>query len=326
MNEPNDVSGPHWLTRPVVLLCAAVTMVLIVGVAFFLLWWSSRAGIRAMAAAYAPAGGKISPAARWAEERLSINRALFATDAGVTSIRIQSQDSGFNDDVLLELRHFPNLPTLNLSMLPITDDGVEALVAAGGLQRLEELDISLCNEITGKSIRSLGRLPALQLLQLCGIHCAGGDFAGFDNLQGLRTMHIPFTDADLDVITRLPRLQHLSLVHTEIDDDGMAALAHCPQLKGLNLSSSWLTDDGVRQICEYCPDLKVLVLDETLITDKSLSRFDQFSGLVQVFVRDTAVSEQAIERSQAKRSFQVFTQEDSKHPQSFLLQLERLIP
>lgn len=119
----------------------------------------------------------------------------------------------------------------------------ECLISLQGMTNLEWL--SLPSTSSDDTIRVLGDLPRLELLQACFSRV--GD-AGVS-----------------DAVKQFPALEIISLRETPITDEAFRYLVQCRGLERLIVSRTDITDDSVEYIMQMRL-LKVLYIDDTLIT------------------------------------------------------------
>jgi hypothetical protein len=277
---------------------ALAVLSLLVVLMALLAWRGTRTGVWIVESAGGNCDWDATELAVWLESHLGISTDLWMSDGNVTGY---ADVDGIDDSVLLELRRFPELRGLELTWGSITNEGLRALVEAGGLRQLRSLKLDRCPQVTGEGIRSLNSLPTIEELCLFNIPVSGSDLAGFHNLTELQIRHAPLTNGDLATIAALPKLEGLSLAKTMIDDQGMAALASCPQLRGLRLDGCELTDAGAREIPRYCGDLETLGLACNNLTDDCLSLVDDLPRLKYLDITETNITAEAADRLRKRR-------------------------
>jgi hypothetical protein len=127
--------------------------------------------------------------------------------------------------------NIPKLTRLNLSGLPITDAGLNALA---GLPNLERLHLSR-TKVRGPGLSRLKSLPNLDVLELDDSAMTDEGLthlAGASNLHILRLDGVPITAAGLEHLLTLPDLKLLGLKRTRLSGEDMNAfLAKRPEVK-----------------------------------------------------------------------------------------------
>lgn len=122
----------------------------------------------------------------------------------------------------------------------------ELLVRLKELPRLRELDLGVTKTLTEAGIAHLGKLPALEKLQLSSVNTEGaglGDAAleavsHAHSLTDLSIAECGTTDAGARHLERMPQLTRLSLYQEgRLTDAALASVAKLKQLKHLDLSS-----------------------------------------------------------------------------------------
>jgi Leucine-rich repeat (LRR) protein len=175
------------------------------------------------------------------------------------------------DTALAELAAFPRLTNLYLSDCPEISDGV--LAHLGQVRGLSILDLRK-TRITGSGLKFLGRLAALNQLNLAGtpleddmlqgiaswsaarlnLNLSGSGITnrGLPHVQGiiglvnLDLSGTAITDEAANVLAGMTGLQSLRLDDTAVTDRTLAALAKLPKLWSLSLRNTKITDDGMQ--------------------------------------------------------------------------------
>ncbi len=126
----------------------------------------------------------------------------------------------------------PNLRSLNLSGLPITDQGIKSLA---GLSNLRTLYLSR-TKVQGSTLGQLASLP---------------------NLVNLYLDDTAVTDQDLTALSGAANLQFLSLDGVSLTAAGLKNLMVLPRLKQLELHRNGLLDEEVRALKVKMPAVKI---------------------------------------------------------------------
>lgn len=105
----------------------------------------------------------------------------------------------------------------------------------------------------------------------------GTDLAGYAANASFRNSRT-VTDADLPLLTELPRVQFVDLTGTGITDAGLATLADMPRLRRLRLDATGVTDAGLVHIRKM-KNLELLAVNDTKITKSGLKQLSDFKHL-----------------------------------------------
>src|SRR5262249_51519160 len=125
------------------------------------------------------------------------------------------------DEDLTELLSFPNLRSLSLSGVSVTDAGVLPL---GRLSKLQIVDLSRNHQITDKGLTSLQKL-ALRRLDLSWAK--------------------EVSDTGLATLAKIKTLEELSLSGTKVSDKGLAHLRSLTALSDLDLRRTSVLGNGL---------------------------------------------------------------------------------
>jgi hypothetical protein len=155
------------------------------------------------------------------------------------------------DQGLGHLRNRSCLHKLEVRLAPeVTDEGLGHLAVH---TELKELVLRGC-QVTGRGLRHLGALNALELLELSGSVYGGSAVTDeglaylhlFPNLRTLSLEEGPkVTDASLIHIAGLTNLHTLYLSRCSVTDKGLARLSVLTALRDLDISGCPVTDDGL---------------------------------------------------------------------------------
>eukprot|EP00543_Licmophora_paradoxa_P011220 CAMPEP_0202458294 /NCGR_PEP_ID=MMETSP1360-20130828/24288_1 /ASSEMBLY_ACC=CAM_ASM_000848 /TAXON_ID=515479 /ORGANISM="Licmophora paradoxa, Strain CCMP2313" /LENGTH=774 /DNA_ID=CAMNT_0049078775 /DNA_START=145 /DNA_END=2469 /DNA_ORIENTATION=+ len=152
------------------------------------------------------------------------------------------------DALTLQPGRSTTLRILRLARCPLSDVGVESL---GRLAALEELDLNGCSDINGVVLgNTLGRLHQLRTLDVS--YCPGILRTSWQGkINNLRTLELSYSgvrDAHLSRFSSLPALEELTLDSCPMGDWAIAHLADnsvAPNLISLDLADTDLTDMGM---------------------------------------------------------------------------------
>lgn len=220
-----------------------------------------------------------------------LNKGLqsFGFDPLIQVIEIRYCPSGLiGDRELSQMMRLWPLRVLNLSGLPITDDGLACLES-----KAELIELRLCHtRITDAGLTHLSHLKRLGTLDLSEtavtdagledvyilllsntrISVAGlARMGSWTKLNTLDLSKTSVTDADLTYLTPLGELIDLQLRQTKITDAGLAHLSRLKHLQYLDLSDTQITDAGLAYLLDS-PNLEQVVLGDSPVTDEGMSR------------------------------------------------------
>jgi Leucine-rich repeat (LRR) protein len=197
-------------------------------------------------------------------------------------------DSGFEDDMLQDLRQWPRLRQLyigDLNVEPnISDRGLEMI---GRCHNLERLWISHAfRKVGDDGVAPLGQLTQLRELNLLNTYLTDKGIVHFSGLTQLREFELSatyITDAATETLSQLLSLESLRLAHCEkLTDQGIARLTPLKNLRFLDLAYTNVTDAVVESLAKM-PSLKEVDLSECpKITDRGLRRLLQLPNLREI--------------------------------------------
>ena len=141
------------------------------------------------------------------------------------------------------------------------------LASSGGLQHLEQLDLTFCQELTDAACGHIARLPGLRDLSLARVPITDAGLKRLAPLDALRKLNLDVTNisaAGLHLLTSFTQLQSLSLRCAKIDDDAIQPLSTISDLEILILSDVSINGSGLACL-EALPNLKTLDLATTKV-------------------------------------------------------------
>ncbi|HEV3343560.1 MAG TPA: glycosyltransferase [Pirellulales bacterium] len=247
------------------------------------------------------------------------------TDAGLKHLKdmqslreVSFQSTLITGSGFADLTHLAGFQTLNLRNTLLDDKGVEHLT---GLKELRKLELSN-TRVTDAAIDHLSQLPRLQYLDLYGAAVTDDGLARLGELTSLRYCYLTnarITDTGIEQLRGLTELEELALDGTQLTDDGLArlaplinlrrfrigrtnvtqaSLAHLaamPNLESLGLTSLPIANSGLKTLQDLAR-LKSLDLSGTQISNASLATLAKFPSLIELNVRDTGLTADAIAR------------------------------
>jgi thiol-disulfide isomerase/thioredoxin len=215
----------------------------------------------------------------------------------------------------------------------ITDEGLAHLA---GLPKLEGLLLS-GKSITGSGLVHLRRIPTLRVLSLNGQSALqDASLAPLVELPHLESLSLGnasrITDAGVDLLVKSPALRKLDLFGTQVtlqgvarltelsflehldlntqpglNDEALAALSRLRHLKRLRLGVSrtqHYTEMGLRELTKL-EELELLHVYGPTITDAALHQIAKLSGLRELFIVDSPMSNTGLVALASLKSLQV---------------------
>lgn len=102
----------------------------------------------------------------------------------------------------------------------------------------------------------------------------------------------PWSNADLQKLSRLRSLEVLNLTGTHVDSEGLDSLKLFPRLRGLSLRKLIVHDDGLIHLTRC--ELEELDLSETFITDEGVPFIGQMKRLKKLRLQETKLTAKGI--------------------------------
>ena len=173
------------------------------------------------------------------------------------------------DSGLRALTALPALKSLKHRSPAVSDNGIEALVAAKELDNLEIQDFSITSR-SGQFIREMEKLTSLIIFR-----CENFDSEGVLELKGLKLSRLtlrglPIDDSGMEVFRDLTTLKRLYLHELpSVSDAGLSNLASLKDLEILDIWGVPVGDPSLEVIAKLSA-LKTLSLRETGISDAGL--------------------------------------------------------
>lgn len=153
----------------------------------------------------------------------------------------------------------PNLSSIKLSGLCITDAGMRSLAKSESLCRFSLLKVL----VTNLGLAALARMPQLKSLELKQLDMiSNSGLESFSTLTQLKIIRCPgINNEGLQKIGKFSKLECLSVISGNLTDRGLRGLKDLTQLRELELSCKNMTGDGLAPIAGLT-SLKVLCLWE----------------------------------------------------------------
>ncbi|MCS7306413.1 MAG: hypothetical protein NZ602_15055 [Thermoguttaceae bacterium] len=214
---------------------------------------------------------------------------------------------------------------------PTASDDPEAIKALLALEvSLERNDqgqvksiVATQGQMTNQAMALLGRLPALEKIEIRGGNITSKGLVHLKDLQGLQRLYlceVPLDDEALKHLAGLTKLIALSLEKTGITGKGLAYLKNLKNLEVLNLADNPIDDKAIGHL-EALSRLDTITLRNTRVTgnalihlkglerlrvlnligckevtDQSLQHLRGLKELRMLYVRDTQVTNEGAQK------------------------------
>ena len=215
--------------------------------------------------------------------------------------RVSLRLTRVTSDGLRELCRCKTLQSIGIEGTPVTDAGLEHLLA---LPQLTGLSLGVYEDsakVTDDGMKTIAKLTKLKRLSVSGI---------------------PITDEGLGHLAPLTKLEHLNIDNTDISEDGLAALEPLGSLKSLRyykpitdasaphlakvtslerISSNLdVTDKGVKEIAKLTNLQRLSVSDH--VTDVGATEIAKMTGLVELWFQDCPITDAGFEKLSALKN------------------------
>ena len=246
------------------------------------------------------------------------------TDAGVASLagltklrKLSLQGADVTDAGIDALRNMSQLEELSLYRTKVSNAGLAKLAA---LKNLRSVDLRY-SRATGAGVRELtASLPNVAVLIQDSsapppkrtkdasiianqgepaiaewLRVIGGkvDLAG-EHISTVSLKGTTITDAELAILTKLPRLTDLSLERTEVSSVGLAHVAAVTSLQKLDLAHTLLGDDAIASL-KPLGNLRVLHLESTLVEGPGLAQLAGLTSLRELHLDNAPLGNAGLE-------------------------------
>ncbi len=185
----------------------------------------------------------------------------------------------------------PKLQKLALTKQAMGDDALEPLKA---LQRLRQLNLQYCKNITDGGVASLlESLPALRNVDLTDTNCGDLCADAISNLAGVQQLVIEgpnFSNAGIAALARSRCLKELRMRHgqknvpVKVTAAGIAQLGRCPRLEKLELESLIVLGPEIAEL-SASPMLREITLPVECLTDVAVEVMTAISTLEKLNIR-----------------------------------------
>ena len=170
---------------------------------------------------------------------------------------------------IAELSGLPNLASLGLDNLALSDEAMDSIAGHTTLKRLY-MDGT---QVTDDGVSKL---------------------TGLQGLMGIGLQGTSITDAAIDALLAMKELEEVRIGNTGVTNAGVSKLASLPKLKSLNLENNKLTDDGLAWLAD-AKTLEIVDLSGTQVTDAIADTLASMPKLITVYLHRTAVTKPAWE-------------------------------
>ena len=248
----------------------------------------------------------------------NISDAGVASLAGLTKLRkLSLQGADVTDAGIDALQHMSQLEELSLYRTKVSNAGLAKLAA---LKNLRSLDLRY-SRATGAGVRELtASLPNIDVLiqdssapppkrtkdaSLVAnqgepaiaewLRAIGGkvELAG-EHISSVSLKGTTITDAELAILTKLPRLTDLSLQRTEVSSIGLAHLSSVTSLQKLDLADTLLGDAALESL-KPLTNLRVLHIDGTLVEGSGLAQLAELTNLRELYLDNAPLGNAGLE-------------------------------
>ena len=160
------------------------------------------------------------------------------------------KDPDATDVLLVRLARLPDLQSLSLGSLEVTDDNLRMI---SEMSNLRKLFIWRGAGVTDEGVGHLTQLSRLEKLDLVGTNATDDALRILGGLSALKELSVhdnQFTDQGLNYVGKMDQLEHLH-IGTENEwasDAGLAHLGQLAQLEVLSLQGTEFTEDGLRHL------------------------------------------------------------------------------
>jgi Leucine Rich repeat len=173
---------------------------------------------------------------------------------------------------LAALERLPNLTTLDLRFVALTDEGITAI---SRLPAVAHLSINVLGNGLGNTLPP-ARLTDTSLVPL-------------KNIKSLRHLFLndAFTDAQLRALNGMAQVEDLQLSVTGLTDAGVATMLNgMVGLRSLTIYNASISGSGLAKLRD-CPRLTTLQFNECALTDEALENISQLTQLIFLHIEQT---------------------------------------
>jgi Leucine-rich repeat (LRR) protein len=208
----------------------------------------------------------------------------------IVAIDLAGLDHLHADDIVKHVSACTDVQKLDLSKTGLGDGDLAFLAKLPNLMTLHLAQVS----ISDKALKALAGLTKLETLDLRGTRVSGAGLAELSSAAGLRHLylsHAPISPEHLDALASFPMLQTLDLsANPTIDDAGLAHVESLAALRTLGLRGAKITDVSLDRIAKLT-ELEALDLEATLVTDDGVEKLVPLPRLAKLSLSRTNVTD-----------------------------------
>ena len=218
-------------------------------------------------------------------------------DGNIREVNLRSTDA--TDAILEHVAKLPDVRSILLNDLPITDDGLKHL--AGCAAPLSNLDLRGC-PVSNDGLQHISGLKSLRALRLNGVSGETTvDDGGMEHVAGLKLKVLALdglwvSEVGLEAIGEQPYLEELYLKSTTISDDGLKLLAKYPKLKKLRLAFNQISDEGLSHLSGISTLEELDLSENSSLTDAGMTHLSSLTALKKLNLWRVAVSDVGVEK------------------------------
>jgi hypothetical protein len=145
-------------------------------------------------------------------------------------------------------------------LLPEEDGNWEERLAGYSFAKREPYLRLVHGPIPGKYLSIIGRMKAIEELNLACFEITDNDLAGVHGLEAMRVIDLsgqPVTGSGLAHLKGLPKLTTLVLTDTHVSDNDVGVLRAFPRLTDVSVEHSHVSPKGVTEWEDQLPRIKV---------------------------------------------------------------------
>lgn len=200
-------------------------------------------------------------------------------------------NTAIDDTALAEISKCSALESLDISVAPVTDVGLEHLSALTSLKRLELYR----TDIRGPGLRALAKCPSLTRLGFGGSRTTKDicrHLSTLTQLVDLRLSEPLERDEDLMHFATLPQLTRLQVNGAGwLTDEGMFYIGRLRQLQELVITGALFTDDGLKHLCSIS-GLRSLSLQGVTISGAGLAALSEQGKLQELRILNAPITDE----------------------------------
>lgn len=240
-------------------------------------------------------------------------RGTLVTNGSISHVvklsKLLSLDISYTDidaDTCSKLGACQQLESLDLSGTRANDSTVASICE---LQKLKELSLEGL-KISDVSIKAVSKMSSVEYLSVASTSITSTGVSYLRDLRGLKSVDLSecvgISDAEVDVITQLPKLTFLALDGCRVSDASLKSIARLSQMSSLDLSDLNISDQGIREL-ESMKQLATLSLCDTFVTDKSIEVIAKLHTIRNLMLDGTLISDKCMQLLAGMPNLEVLT-------------------